>query len=888
MKSRISALAIAALLASFGVFSTIAAQDDAHDLQIAGVEVSEVGETSSVVRYEALVEVVNASEDDFDGVARIDYQIDGGEESIAYIVTELAAGQTARFTFRFDLAPGNRTLGVLIGETAYEKEIHVTAADLNVSISNERLMRGGIVELDFSVANSGGRTAASVALSGRWEEIGEGGATEEFGFDVGTLEAGGSVEVSTTVSIAPGSYRFFVEVSTSTVETVLDDNEAEAEYDIEFVDLSLELVSAEPIRWHTDGRGLVAISVDIANVGIDDSGSLLLGVECEDGMCSEMRRARSTAAGETWTAVLEAWLPVGDKMVTLYVGGNEDGFRWGEGNVITALIDVPKVPPLEWALTSVSEMQDIQYWSDGSANVVFQTMMENVGSDLVSGELSINVKCERAGEALEGCGGDFKIEVDPTNHPDVTHHTVRVPRGETNLYFSYGDAPPLTSSVEVPGRILGVDRDVWDCFRDTSHIGSDVPDDAGVGCGGWRNEYVVKWPIGEPVRVWTTGDDDYEAVFNQVLDDVGPLLNIEFKPVRTKSMAQLSVYLGLPREDTRLENLNCNRAAGCAWFEIASDRSINEAEMVVWPPVANNDRIGRDHMIYSVALHELIHVLTGMLHRHDDRSSVMSYDSLDYKTLSETDAELLRIASHPLVEPGTRLRDVGRLIVFDDELVDPRVMEAPTVEEVLRQVHAKLMDDGTARFEITGGWPECNFMFGPSAYSIGGIRPRAPRWVHISNEDVNAYIIRSAVPVQAIEFWIEVNGTWRRVPSLASQRLLSFRDSFTNPLGLLSSINVYAEASEMKVVSRDENILSLEYSLNGADVRVGWSRSTKLDVNIEIDTDDYTISSYEMDWTFEPEETGVCGTYRVDATKVDYGFKFDFPEAIRDGSPLID
>ena len=86
----------------------------------------------------------------------------------------------------------------------------------------------------------------------------------------------------------------------------------------------------------------------------------------------------------------------------------------------------------------------------------------------------------------------------------------------------------------------------------------------------------------------------------------------------------------------KLEGLRCNRAAGCATFDINSDGTIGFAKLVIWPPLTSLDSTGVDHMIYSIALHELLHVLTGMLHRHHDRTSVMSYESLDYKTLGET------------------------------------------------------------------------------------------------------------------------------------------------------------------------------------------------------------------------------------------------------------
>ena len=586
---------------------------------------------------------------------------------------------------------------------------------------------------------------------------------------------------------------------------------------------------------------------------------------------------------------VEAWMPVGEVAVTLYVGANDDGFRWGTENVIEAMIEVPEPPPLEWALTAISEAQEIRYWSDGSANVVFETTMENVGSELVSGELAIVVECSKSEDVLEDCGGEYTVELDPREGANEALHTVKVPGGTTSLSFSHGDEAALTTVARVPARILGVDRDVWECFADTSNLGKEMPRDVGVGCGGWSEEYIAKWPVGESIKVWTTGDDDYEAIFGRVLADVGPLLNLEFEDVPGKLGADILVYLGLPRDETRIDELRCNHAAGCARFDIGSDGSIRKAWLVVWTPGADDD-VSLEHQIYSIALHELIHVLAGMLHRHHDRTSVMSYDALDYLTLGEEDMELLRIASHPLVEPGMRFSEVRQLVIFTDELIDPPESEEPTLREVLRRVHANLMDAGSAKFEISGGWPECNRMFDSSQYSIGDLRPSGSVWVHLSNDDdgLDLYMIKARSPLEGIEYWLKKREGWVLISGREAQRLLSFRDSLSNPLGMLGSINIYDDGSGLKVISESEGYMTLQVSLDGADVRTEWSPNKQLDVELEIDVESYEISGYKLDWSFEPEEGGVCDSYRVVATDGEYGGGFEIPDVVRQQSALVD
>lgn len=882
MQIRIVASTVVALLISLGIVETVSAQQPQALLRVASVEVNEVEQTQSAVKFEALVEIENAGEADFDGIARVDYQVDDGESSLVYIVNTLALGNVVRFQFRFELEPGQRQLEILLGDAVYTTHIYVAGSDLDLGIIELNIKRGGIVELDYKVENIGDLDADMVSLHGRWENLENRNAGEvDFGSLSDMLRVGGTDFGSAQFNVAPGPYRFHLTASTSTVEHGFDNNTATIDYNVEFVDLRLSLTSIEAIKWHTEGRGLMKMSVEVANRGVDDSGAVTIGIECADGVCSVSQSAMSIAAGETDNNEIEAWIPVGENSVTLYIGANEDGFRWGTENVIEAAIQVPEPPPLEWALSAVSEVLEIRYWSDGSANVVFETTMINTGSELVSGDVVVSVECSKPNGLVEDCGGEYRIELDPSQHPKATRHTIRVPDGTTTLSFSYRDGPSLKRFSKVPERILGVEREIWECFSDTSNLRTNTPSDLGVGCAAWRHDYVIKWPVGEPITVWKTGDEDYIAIFDQVLEDIGSFLNLEFEGSASKSKSDVVVYLGLPRTETRLDGLMCNEAAGCAQFDIASDGSIIGAEMVVWPPTAYSDMVARDHLIYSIVLHELIHLLTGMLHRHHDRTSVMSYDSLDYLTLGEQDKALLRIAAHPLVEPGMRFNEIRELIVFADELIDPPVKGGLSVQEILRRTHAQLMDTGSAALEIRGGWPSCQHNFGWSEYEIGGIRPRAPRWVHFNTAQIRYYMIRTPAPGSSLRYWFEVAGEWRETSVASLPRLTSFRDSFSNPLTLLSSINIYGEDLDMRVVSRDGDVIKIETLLDGGDVRTSWSKKTTVNVKLEVDTSEFKILSYEMYWSFDPHESGVCADYQVEARNIDYGSEFVFPETIR-------
>ena len=71
-----------------------------------------------------------------------------------------------------------------------------------------------------------------------------------------------------------------------------------------------------------------------------------------------------------------------------------------------------------------------------------------------------------------------------------------------------------------PERILGVERDLFDCYADRDPPpGSSDP--FLYGCGGWATKTVEKWLNDVPVKVWATGDARYIEDFMNVL--TGPV-----------------------------------------------------------------------------------------------------------------------------------------------------------------------------------------------------------------------------------------------------------------------------------------------------------------------------------------------------------------------------
>ena len=86
--------------------------------------------------------------------------------------------------------------------------------------------------------------------------------------------------------------------------------------------------------------------------------------------------------------------------------------------------------------------------------------------------------------------------------PADARFTIRVPMGSgpVEVRFSIDDRPSTALEIDVPERILGVDRDVWECFSDTSNRGTLWEDEGGIGCAAWASEKLVKWDQDGPCK----------------------------------------------------------------------------------------------------------------------------------------------------------------------------------------------------------------------------------------------------------------------------------------------------------------------------------------------------------------------------------------------------
>ena len=388
---------------------------------------------------------------------------------------------------------------------------------------------------------------------------------------------------------------------------------------------------------------------------------------------------------------------------------------------VTPVPPTPTVAPTVTPIPVISLAVDVEtsvvgYWSDGTADVTLHVTLNNEGSLEHEGAQEVQLSCIH-----EDCEElSVNLTLADGYGPALGSFTLRLPMGDqTAVELDYGADESVTLDIEVPERILGVERDLFECYADRPPEPVKILNEYFYGCGGWGTAKVEKWLNDVPVKVWTTGDPLYIEHFRTVLDDLSPIMDLEFVWVETEAEADLKGYIGVQRED--IDQLGFQpKTVDYGGFANASTVSgeATSGYIVVWyigeaPPV-------------NITVHETLHALVPI--NHSTRpTSVMGGSGLDL--LSPRDKALIRFNSHPLVRPGMTMQQVENLIVFRDELMGELTSEPVTDPvQMLWRTLVSFDEAGSAGYNLIGGWTDrqCNRTFGvrrgPLQFKIGRFR----------------------------------------------------------------------------------------------------------------------------------------------------------------------
>ena len=535
---------------------------------------------------------------------------------------------------------------------------------------------------------------------------------------------------------------------------------------------------------------------------------------------------------------------------------------------------------MKLALNVTTEIEG--YWADGTANVRLALTLRNQGTIPLSDSQAVKVYCVL--ESDNSCGFE-EVSFTLTNGfgPESEHVTMRLPMGDaSSLLFDYGGESVLTLNAEVPERILGVDRSVWECYSDKTLSNEERE----LSCSGWGHYATVqKWENDVPVKMWATGDDRYLALLDKVIDYLTPILNLEFEKVSTKEEADFKAYVGILRskaEDYGLEKGYYVHYGGFANHGSLRGEAVS-GYVVVWE-IEDREWDARTRDIAeSIILHEVVHTMVPVGHT-DRPASKMQGSGLKY--LSPLDEALFRLNAHDLVKPDMTMDEVRSLIVFDDELLDEPQPAEPSTMQMVWRASVGLMNAGSARFKIRGGWTDakCDFLFGvrrgPATYElVYGNFDQAPPVAHFQDGGTNIYLVWSEV-LGKHQYWMEDKDGWKMVTwdELYDATYWWAWNGMLTPT-LRSLIND-STVDDIAIVDRSDGTITLEAVLDETyPTLMDWEGNGLVELQLVLDDNTYAIEGYT--WRHVHPHPEQCDTWEEVAQDAEVGVQVEIPEVIR-------
>ena len=814
------------------------------------------------------------------------------------VIEPLEGGETTSLRFAQDLEPGRHKALVSVKDAEAELDVDARTAEISLGVLEHSIIEDGLTHVRVKASNNGELTAESVVLSVQWQvrrsedaEAGNGmtSGSNETAAIIDKLEPGEDVEVAVPLQIPSGSYNIELAAYTETLEATSDDNAAQTTVDVEYVRLITSVEAVRHLGYATTGEGLVEVDMRVTNDGVAPGTDLTIGLDCVgEGLvdCSQTVTSDLIPAGNSADLTLSLTVPQGSTEAVAYAGALEDSYRWGHENVAEFAIEVPELPATRLSLEVETSARD-EYWSDGTANVDVTFSLRNEGYAEFDNPQPISFVCLREEQIVEGCGGEVTVSLADGFGPEDTESLmIRMPMGITLLEAEYGAEVAAQFEVEVPERILGVEREVWECFSDRPEEGAE-----NEGCGGWFSETIVKWDQSKPIKVWTSGDEDYIAILHESLEELSPLLNLEFQRVETGDEADLKAYVGVSIEEAKAADIYCERSLGCArWWQGSPDITVG-ATIGVWDYHSSHfDEIGlQDDRIKHTTVHEALHALVPIRHRADPLS-LMGVTGLPLAEMNPMDKAMIRLHSNPLVKPGMTMEEMEELIVFSDELLDPPSPPADagiTPLDVVRRAYTAFHAAETVGFKIHGSWVGCGHEFGTADLQFASLASGAANIVRFKGRASNVFILSTPTGDRGTEYWRSIDGTWQRVTSSDIWDSTPWRSGFSDPFTLLASILLLAGPEKIKISEPEPGKLRLDVYLEKTLVNVRWSDAEILTANLTIDVENHEILSYFLSWRFKPHSENSCTTYSSKATGGVYGIKIEIPAVIQRDSAIL-
>ena len=551
-------------------------------------------------------------------------------------------------------------------------------------------------------------------------------------------------------------------------------------------------------------------------------------------------------------------------------------------------------PAPKVALALESSATVTGYWSDGSANVELNLSLRNEGNLRLDRPAEIHVACDRDGQSIPACREAMFLDLPNGYGPATGVLDLRIPTGQVSLFVSYGpqDGGFEVLDVDVPERIAGVDRDVWECFSDTSHVGSRLRDELGIGCGGWSSETALKWDRDNPVRVHATGRADWVPEFRLIFADLAEVLRLQLEWVDATARPNMTVYLGISPEQAGRLGFSCGeQAQGCAETVVHRGGMIDQATIIIFGKERGD---GPDFHMFSdreksifraVMTHEAIHALSRMSHRSEPASIMLGHGGVR-AGMSPLDQALLQLYGNELIEPGMMLSEVESLVVFNDDLLDPQPAPPAHIgSRLISHAYEELRQAETASFRLRTTSPGCTTRSQWADYRVGNLLefPSSFGWVEIGTASTHLYSLLSGGGRG--EFWLRQGSNWNKVTeSEVAASVPGWQGELVDPHIMLKNIIEHVDWEKADVFLSPDGLATLRFHLKLLSEE-GAGPGNEVETVLVINRDTNEITEYRMNWHLENAD---CPGYTVEAVQGKYGVDFEFPREVVRGSDFLE
>ncbi len=810
--------------------------------------------------------------------------IDSDDSFEASYTPPLTAGSMATLVFDVRLTAGNHRLELMVDESVSIVVLEILSSDLTLAPISYQIVADGTVEIRAKVANIGSVSSAPISIATDNTQV----AT------LPPLQAGSSKEVSFRIPMSIGRHTQSFSVNQDPREVELENNIASVNMDIDYVSLIVSADSAVTQGYNPDGSATVHITAKVQNLGLRDSGPFKVGIDCLDQrieFCEGSVDVASLMPGQTLATVLAVSLPQGESLASVYAGEPDSGYRWGDKNVFPITVDVPIQPEIDLVFNAETEIRG--YYSDSSAGVTITATMINKGARALPGTRDVLITCTSGDEVNQTCSTVMTFDMGSGYGPAKTSIELRTPPGEVRMTVAGVDISD-TIELSVPRRIVDVERKLWNCVKRTA-VSTKSPRGS---CGGLQSDKITKWDPDSTVKWWINGDKAYIEEFEDALQELAPILNLEFQRMFQAEDANLVAYVGIEKGAAAgLGYAECDGVSGCSNYKINRNGFVDAADIVIFE---NNDpqyerlRLGTDVARHAMR-HHLLRVLVPIGYRNVP-DSILSIDKgLRIPKLSESDRALLKIYAHPMVKSGMTLKAVEELMVFSDDLLAAddasQNVEAMSNYEIIQEAFYQLQRTGSALYSMRGQWTggTCEQDFGESQITIGEFR--SYRALHYRmNDAAERLFVLLDEPNGRTEYWDGANQRWRTIKVADAQELTretAWNPEYSDPLIMLASILWFIDEVEIRVNDRSSAEVSYSIDLNNAFVAPYWTDKIAIDANLTIDLKDYQLTDYDLDWDFDVRGL-LCSDYYVNAKLINYGASLSIPSSVREGSRLLD